>query len=101
MKRDAMIQHMLNTWAHLQMGGWSEATDVERMSELLAEMQAVGMQAPCCTGWGGHGKLTKDGSCDDYVESCNFKWEVEIEEQKPDHSCSRPDCIGYDPEKDK
>ena len=98
MKRSDIIQHMLNTWAHLHMGGWSEGTDEQRMVELLAELEACGMRPPCSAGFGGHGKLDKQGSCDDYIESCHFEWE---KEDKPKHECGHPDCKGYNPEKDK
>lgn len=46
MKRSEMISLMCFTYGNLHRGGWSEATEMERMEEVLKKMEEAGMLPP-------------------------------------------------------
>lgn len=52
-------------------------SDFSVAEKILSILEEHGIQPPCKERWGGHGTFSKDGTCDDYVESCHFKWEEE------------------------
>lgn len=46
MKRSLMVKLMTQEYLSLHRGGWADATEEERMSEVLKKMEEAGMQPP-------------------------------------------------------
>jgi hypothetical protein len=46
-------------------------------STILEVLEEAGMRPQCNANFGGHGKLDVNNECDDYIESCSFRWDEE------------------------
>jgi hypothetical protein len=85
MKRSEMVNRLIEDI--LTMDGFLNYSYGARMPssyEEIAEtiidyLVSQGMRPPCCANFGEHRNLNENGDCNDYIESCNFKWELEDE----------------------
>jgi hypothetical protein len=76
MRRKEMVQIMAEVY-ELCTDASPELSIEEKMEEVLIHLEICSMRPPCKAGFGGHGHLEMDGSCSDYIESCDFAWEHE------------------------
>lgn len=81
MKRSEIVLNVIRPIIekHLVNVGYPENVESYMAFDIIEAIEKAGMLPPCRADFGGHGNLSEDNSCKDYVESCDFTWEHEDE----------------------